>query len=204
MAHDSAARAAAPDGPPRAAIVFTGFEPFGACAVNPSWDVARIAAEASDIPARADLLPVTFRAAAEYGATVLADPGAPAALIHVGLSGDRNWISLERFGRNASGDGKDNDGASRPGRLVADGPELLETGFDLDALAAGLAADTGREVRVSDSAGAYVCNAIYYHSLRHARDARVLFVHVPMMDEVESRSVGETLARCVARAMETP
>jgi pyroglutamyl-peptidase len=64
--------------------------------------------------------------------------------------------------------------------------ETLTTPFDLDELATGLP-----HVTISDDAGRFVCNYLYYSLLRYIRDQRLstrcLFVHVPVLTE-ENRS----------------
>jgi len=189
----------APDGPGSetmsADLVFTGFEPFGEFPVNPSFGVAESAASAAGPGAIAELLPVTYRTATEYGPRALSSSIPPRALVHVGLSGDRDWISIERRARNESDGKPDNDGEVPLGRLEQDGPAAVETGFDVEAFATALASRTGRDVRVSESAGGFVCNAIYYQSLLCARGTQVLFIHVPPLAEEEQRVVGEALGK---------
>jgi pyroglutamyl-peptidase len=176
-------------------VLFTGFEPFGEFSENPSWAVARHAAEAFGPGARAERLPVTFRTASAFGPGVAVAAEAPRMVVHVGLAGNRDAIGVERFARNRSDGKADNDGETGPEMLVPDGPERLATPFDTDRFARRLAEESGRRAETSDSAGAYVCNAIYYHSLLAAGETRVLFVHVPPLDEEGQRAVGQALGR---------
>ena len=62
-----------------------------------------------------------------------------------------------------------------------EGPELIASSIDVDALLAALSA-RGVEAERSDDAGGYVCNDLY-HRLLHARIAPTLFVHVPDLSE---------------------
>ena len=59
-------------------------------------------------------------------------------------------------------------------------------------------------VVVSNHAGAYVCNHVYYAALHHrasgATATRALFVHVPMLAEAEIPRL-ETLAHALFRAL---
>jgi pyroglutamyl-peptidase len=174
-------------------VLFTGFEPFGGHEENPSWGVA-LAAAAATQGAQAVRLPVTYATAAEFP-DGLATP--PDLVVQIGLSARRGWISLERIARNVSGDQVDNAGTVGPDLLDDGGPEELETPLDVEELATRLGAAVDHEVRVSESAGDYVCNALYFHSLRRATRSRVLFVHVPELDAEGQRKVGEALARAL-------
>ncbi|KAF8016620.1 hypothetical protein BT93_H1980 [Corymbia citriodora subsp. variegata] len=58
----------------------------------------------------------------------------------------------------------------------------------------------GYDVTLSDDAGRFVCNYVYYHSLRLAeqRDGRSLFVHVPLFSRIDE----ETQMNFVASLLE--
>ena len=51
-------------------------------------------------------------------------------------------------------------------------------------------AKMGYEVTTSDDAGRFVCNYVYYHSLRFAEQNRIqsLFVHVPLFLTIEEET----------------
>jgi pyroglutamyl-peptidase len=62
-----------------------------------------------------------------------------------------------------------------------EGPEVIASSIDVDAVLAALAS-RGVEAERSDDAGGYVCNDLYYRLL-HGRIAPTLFVHVPDLPE---------------------
>lgn len=51
-------------------------------------------------------------------------------------------------------------------------------------------AKMGYEVTISDDAGRFVCNYVYYHSLRFAEQNGIksLFVHVPMFLTIDEET----------------
>ena len=87
-------------------------------------------------------------------------------------------IRLERFAINMMDSSKvDNDGyIPNEETIYADQPLALQTPLFVKALAISCA-KTGLPVVVSNSAGWYVCNRVYYEAL-HLQQ-RAIFVHVP-------------------------
>ena len=61
-------------------------------------------------------------------------------------------------------------------------------------------AKKGYDVFVSDDAGRFVCNYVYYHSLRYAakHGIKSLFVHVPLFTKVDE----ETQMQFIASVLE--
>jgi pyroglutamyl-peptidase len=53
-------------------------------------------------------------------------------------------------------------------------------------------------IRVSDDAGHFLCDFVYYSSLawlyRHEREGRVLFLHVPKQHDLETTEMGVKVA----------
>jgi pyroglutamyl-peptidase len=177
-------------------LLFTGFEPFGSHAFNPSSVVAQAAATASG--GSFELLPVSFAAARAAG-EVSAHYD---TVVHIGLAAATAWVRLERFAHNLRMEADHPEQESDPDsvlRLEEAGPLALETVVPLSALRQCLT--SGWDVRHSRDAGTYVCNATYYWSLRLSRASRVLFVHVPAWNEHQARLFGETLAAGVTRSI---
>jgi pyroglutamyl-peptidase len=197
----------------RKRLVWTGFEPFGENSYMPSGDVAAAAREASgeEYEADAETLAVEFDGVRDWVDRRLANEETIWA-VHVGLAEDREAISLERVAFNEIG-GRTDEAGARPdagdGQLMSPGPGSLETDFPVEPLAALIAPQLTEEglpsVEVSDDAGRYVCNALYYYSLRYngrsagTPNAESLFVHVPMMTPEEATRLGRILGESVAR-----
>lgn len=184
---------------------WTGFGPFGEHAWNPSAAVADAAfARRGDIDT-IEQLDVTWAAAESAVGGWFTGPGRRLA-IHIGLAGERSWISLESVAHNRCGETPDIHGERRTGALVDGGSDAHATALPLSALRDLLAALVPLEVRITDDAGSYVCNATYYHALRHAQAAGgdALFVHVPPMDPDQARAFGTALADAITSLFASP
>lgn len=165
-------------------VLVTGFAPFGGGDDNPSRRV--VAALAQDPPPGLDLctavLPVTWGGAWPALRRAL-EASSPDVVLLLGQSGKRPMVTVERFALNF-GQGRiaDNDGVARgPGPLVEDGPLALAATLDVDACVGAMVA-AGVPASASHDAGAFLCNAVLYHTLHGAPPGRRAgFVHLPMM-----------------------
>jgi pyroglutamyl-peptidase len=185
-------------------VVWTSFEPFDSHDTNPSIDVARGGAEAasSHLESDSDVLPVRYRATDTWLEETFA-PRPPRWLIHVGLAASRDLVCLERRGRNVPGERDDESGSCIESPLESS-VEALETTWPIDAIVepldALLRSNDLPGARISDDAGAYVCNALYLRSLERARahreagsEVHSLFVHVPPCSTEDAREIGRLL-----------
>ena len=73
---------------------------------------------------------------------------------------------------------------------------LLKIGFSIDAILEFLKKIKGYDATISDDAGRFVCNYVYYHSLRFAKEKghKSLFVHVPPFSRINQETQMEFLA----------
>ncbi|HET7612101.1 MAG TPA: pyroglutamyl-peptidase I [Rhodanobacteraceae bacterium] len=173
-------------------VLLTGFTPFGGESVNPSWQAIRPLhggvieghrITAVELPTEFDgSLPVLWHA---LRATE------PHVAIAVGVAGGRVGISLERVAINLI-DARIPDNA---GAQPVDVP-VLRSGaaafFSTLPLKASLLAlqDAGIAAHISQTAGTYVCNQVFYalmHALRRSRNVRAGFVHVPWLPDQAER-----------------
>jgi pyroglutamyl-peptidase len=169
-------------------VLLTGFTPFAGESINPSWQAVRALGDAiieghrvavAELPCEFDAsLPALWRALRRHE---------PRVAIAVGLAGGRDGISLERVAINVI-DARIPDNA---GAQPVDVP-VLGSGaaafFSTLPIKAAL-----RELQranipahISQTAGTYVCNQVFYalmHALRRRRNARAGFVHVPWLPE---------------------
>lgn len=186
----------------RPLVLVSGFGPFERFRANPSGEVARALQRRPPpgVLVRSIVLPVSFaRAPAELErALARCGRGGPVALLGLGVHRERGY-RLERLG------GPRLRRRPRPdvdGRLPADfaraaGPR--PTAVDTAALARDLRGAGVRNVRVSRSAGGYVCEWVYHHLLEHGERLGVpaLFVHVPPRSFTPVARQTEVLARVV-------
>jgi len=165
-----------------------GFEPFGADAINPSGEaVLRLPSRLGDLTIETRIVPTVFgRAIAALEDAIAATR--PDIVLCVGLAGGRAELSLERIAINVD-DARipDNDGQQPIDRpIVAAGPAAYFTGLPVKAAVAALR-EAGLPAIVSNTAGTFVCNHIFY-GLMHLVASRRLpvrggFLHVPYLPE---------------------
>lgn len=166
-------------------ILLTGFEPFGGETTNPSWTAARGAAallEAEGHDVAAVELPCVFGDAIDALHAALAEHR-PDLVVCAGQAGGRSGISLERVAINCDDaripDNAGNAPVDEP--VVPGGPAAYFSTLPVKAALAALGA-AGIPAEVSQSAGTYVCNHVFYglmHALGPTPAVRGGFVHVP-------------------------
>lgn len=147
------------------------------------------------------ILPVTYGGAAAELQQLLEQLN-PVGLLLLGVARGRAGVSLERVALNfADSEHPDNAGEVRRQQpLVPDAEAAHFCRLPLHDWCRELLA---RQIpcEVSLSAGAYVCNAVYFHALRQfAKPA--LFAHVPRLNvlswEMQQRAVGFLLGQLAA------
>lgn len=170
--------------PPR--VLLTGFEPFGGETVNPSWEAVRALRGRRIAGHRIEVarLPTAFGdALTALGAALAASR--PRLVIAVGQAGGRDRLSLERIAINID----DARIADNRGRQPIDQPVIAGAPaayFGTLPIKAALAAltDAGIPAAISQSAGTYVCNHVFYglmHALEQRHGVRGGFVHIPFL-----------------------
>jgi pyroglutamyl-peptidase len=170
-------------------VLVTGFEPFGGEDVNPSWMAAqalhgRMAAGHRLIGAQ---LPCVFGDSVEV-LRVLLHRYRPALVVGTGQAAGRSALSLERVAINVNDARIPDNVHAQPvdTPVVAGGPAAYFTSLPIKAMLAGLLAE-GINAEVSQTAGTFVCNHVFYglmHELATQRDlqrTRGGFIHVPWL-----------------------
>ncbi len=112
----------------------------------------------------------------------------PVIVLMTGLASGSRALHLERFGMNL----RDYRIADQAGAQVedepvqAEGPDLLRTSLKLTAVKKSLIA-AGYPCQISNHAGTFVCNELYYqvlyHLSRHKAVKACLFVHMPELKD---------------------
>ena len=161
-------------------ILVTAFEPYGGNDTNISQKVLdAIQADVAKL-----LLPVSFRRAPEVlnEAIGLLQPD---VIIAMGQTAEGDKIRLERLAINMMDSAKgDYDGYLPDEELICpEAPLALKTTLPVKPLCADCI-NAGLPTMVSNSAGLYVCNRIYFEALRHTTNS--LFVHIPKAMDVET------------------
>jgi len=167
-------------------VLLTGFEAFGGSTVNPSQEVARRlhGTTIDGMGVVGHTLPVSLK---QIGSAIdrIVQETDPEIVISLGQSGSASTIVLERFAVNlADFSAPDNDGASvTDAALQGDGPTAIASRLPLRAIEAALL-DAGIPVRLSNSAGTYLCNAaMYLFLIRTGPETPCGFIHLPCLPE---------------------
>jgi pyroglutamyl-peptidase len=179
-------------------LLLTGFEPFGDYDLNSSWEAIRglDGMRAGTLTIRSLLLPVEYRRGPE---TLLAEirRTRPRGVVSFGVSpGPR--IRPERTARNRTGGKADSAGETLPEHLVPGGTEELASTLPCEELAM-LLTESGFDAEVSDDAGGYVCNAVFYRLLHHAPGIPAGFVHLPPLGSPYGMDELQRAALLIAR-----
>ena len=176
-------RAAA--GTPR--ILLTGFEPFGGERVNPSWLAAQALHGRRIVGARVHAveLPCVFGAALAALDEALTRVE-PVMVLALGQAGGRAELSLERVAINVD-DARIPDNAGRQpvdAPIVLRGPAAYFSTLPIKAMAAAITA-AGIPAGISQTAGTFVCNHVFYGLQRRLARGSVRsgFLHVPLLPE---------------------
>lgn len=181
----------ATDRPVLPCVLLTGFDAFGGATVNPSW--LAVKALHNEVVAGhvllAAQLPTTFNASfAELRRLMRRHK--PALVICVGQAGGRNAMSLERAALNIADAGIADNAGAQPLDMpvVASGPAAYFSTLPIKAMLQALQ-HSGVAAEVSQTAGTFVCNHVFYglmHSLEKRRGSDVTrggFIHVPYLPE---------------------
>ncbi len=188
------------EGVEKGSILITCFEPFGGRKLNVSSEAARLLPErAGERRLFVRCLPVAFGLAAEEAAREARALGA-SAILSLGEAGGRRALTPELVGLNLRyariPDNLGHCPLDEP--VVPGGPNALFSTLPARRMAAAIAA-SGLPGEASYSAGAYVCNDLFYgllYAFRHS-ERRCGFLHLPAEDFSP-----EELARGVLAAIE--
>ena len=185
-------------------ILLTGFEPFGGADTNPSWEAVRLVSDTVSGHAVHRLrLPVEYDRAAELLRQEIARL-LPEIVISVGVANGRKAITPELVAVNYRfASIPDNAGVSHLGDpIVPDGPAAYMTSLPVHDMIAAIN-DAGIPAQLSMSAGAYVCNDVYYALLGCEGEFghKGLFVHVPGTEAVTVEEMARALGICLRTAI---
>lgn len=190
-------------------ILLTGFEPFGGSEVNPSILACRelegktyngYRAVVEEIPLRYHEIKGLIEDHIERHK--------PAAVVCTGQGG-AGGLSVERVAINVASARMPYNCGYKPldEPLNSDGPVAYWTKLPFRELLEALK-EAGVPSRLSNSAGTFGCNQIFYHLMdylaRESVDVPAGFIHVPMLPEqvLEKRNVASMSLDLIARGLE--
>ena len=181
-------------------ILITGFEPFDGASINPAWEAVK-RLEGLHLDKGHIVIcqvPVTRYKAID---TVIAaiELHQPDVVITVGQAGGRAAITPERIAINIDDyripDNEGNQPIDLP--IVANGPDAYFSTLPIKAITRSLQ-DKGIPCQVSNTAGTFVCNHLFYgiqHYLQETeKDVKHGFIHIPLLPEQTSDGVQPSMS----------
>ncbi len=165
-------------------VLVTGFEPFGEERTNPSMAIAQ-AMDGRELAGHrvvGVVLPVVFGESRRQLDALLRKLQ-PALVVCLGVAGNRQAITPERVAINLDDARVPDNAGQQPldKPVVRGGPVAYWSTLPVKPMVAAMEA-TGVPVKLSETAGTYVCNHVFYglmHRLQQRRGVRGGFVHVP-------------------------
>ena len=181
--------------PATSSILLTGFEPFENDPINPAWEIAR--ALDGEVIAGATVrgveLPCVFGDSIDTLDEAIAR-WKPVLVVALGFAGNRSEITPERVAINLD-DARIADNAGKQPvdvPVIEGGTPAYFTTLPIKAMTQAMR-DEGVAAAVSNTAGTFVCNHIFYavmHRLAHnaaAPGARGGFIHIPPLPEMRAK-----------------
>jgi pyroglutamyl-peptidase len=185
---------------PPATLLLTGFEPFGGETFNPSWQVAQalhgelISEGAHAALVQSVCLPCVFGQARQVLQQALRRHK-PVLVLALGQAGGREGFTVERVAINVDDARIADNAGQRPidEPVLPAGPAAYFSTLPIKAVVAALQ-QAGWPAGVSQTAGTYVCNHVFYglmHALRRRPGVRGGFMHLPLLPGQEAAMAGQ-------------
>jgi len=171
-------------------ILITGFSPFPGAPENPTQVLVSLFKQRhAEMDAIADieavLLPTEY-AHIDAKFSALMSRIKPDIALHFGLKQQATGFTLEQTARNICNVERADQAGRVPQTSEIDpkGPVSLPGSLPLEEIGHALA-NASLPVEMSDDAGGYVCNYLFYRALRLAMTGHPVmsgFIHVPLLD----------------------
>nr|CAH0101954.1 unnamed protein product [Daphnia galeata] len=169
-------------------VIVTGFGPFGVHKINASMETVKLL-RSLDVERELGIQLVTKEIPVEYDYVkneipILWKLYKPKLVVHVGVSGMAQELTLETQAFNRGYGSLDNMGNLPEGGVCVEGcPDYLQSSIDMRSICQNVNNSTCNVVScVSTDPGRYLCDFIFYSSL-HVDRTRTAFVHVPVLDK---------------------
>ncbi|KAF4628397.1 hypothetical protein G7Y89_g9758 [Cudoniella acicularis] len=205
-------------------ILVTGFAPFRQqYPVNPAWEIANALPpflsasnpKSAEVPSLLELprvrllvypepVRVSYKVVRDLVPKLWEGQTIDYA-VHIGMASGRKFYSVERGGHRTGYNARDVDGEllGDEERRAQEGDKWIWSGLPDELLTSVALDDVWRrwrtalpntDVRVSEDAGRYLCDFIYYSSLAYLtkkeEERRVVFLHVPVQSDTAAIQVG--------------
>jgi pyroglutamyl-peptidase len=171
---------------PPPTLLLTGFEPFGGEVLNPSWLVAQAlhGQALAGVRVQSVCLPCVFGQAADTLRQALGQHK-PLLVLALGQAAGREGFTVERVAINVDDARIPDNAGQQPldAAISARGPAAHFATLPIKAMVAALQ-QQGWPAAVSQTAGTYVCNHVFYalmQALRRRPGVRGGFMHLPLL-----------------------
>jgi pyroglutamyl-peptidase len=183
-------------------VLVTGFERFGPYDINPSQliAVALNGTQIGNVSIYGLVLPVDFNLSTAVICNAVSVLH-PVLVVSVGLKARTHVITIERQGINLKRDPAAQGSEQRLHRISTQGPFIEASSLPIRKMVTALRTD-GISSRQSWFAGTYVCNSVYYTTLKYVDqqglDTPVLFVHVPLSSSQDPKGMNlDTMVKAI-------
>ena len=168
-------------------VLITGFEPFGGASINPALEAVK-ALDGLELEGGVIVtcqVPVT-RYESIRAIVDAIETHQPSIVITVGQAAGRASMSPERIAINMDDFRIPDNGGNQPIDLAIDedGPAAYFTSLPIKAITKAMQ-DRGIPCQVSNTAGTFVCNHVFYGIQHFLRDTDIAhgFIHIPLLPE---------------------
>lgn len=165
-------------------VLLTGFEPFGGASFNPSGAVVQEIAEAGidGVEIVTAVLPVEFKRSSKILIDLITTHQ-PSVVISLGQAEGRDFIGPEQVAINlANARIADNAGVKLENQQInTDAADEYFSTLPIRAIVDAISA-LGINAKVSYSAGAFICNEIFFTTQSSLQGSNVIsgFIHLPL------------------------
>ena len=163
-------------------VLLTGFGPFRGITENPTESIATQlnGTHLGSVRVKSLVLPVAISKA--FIESTNACDSSTTAILSLGVSSKIDCIHIEKRGQNHfKSDHGDIEGNGKGAWIIeSNGPTHRSSTFPYQLIHEALKT-AGFQNQISDDAGKYLCNWLYYKLL--GKDIPVLFVHVPQVSK---------------------
>ena len=186
-------------------VLLTGFEPFNGATINPAWEAVRALKgwSGEDFMVEILQLPCVFGFANRVLCGAV-DEMKPDVVICVGQAGGRADLTVERVAINVDDAPiHDNDGQQPVDAPIAtEGPAAYFATLPVKAIVSSMR-ERGLRASVSQTAGTFVCNHVFYGLMHHIDGSAVRggFIHVPYLPE-QAAAFAEAPSMALAEIVE--
>ncbi|SET08443.1 pyroglutamyl-peptidase [Oceanobacillus limi] len=170
-------------------LLLTGFEPFLEFPINPTTAIAQSlnGKTLNNYEIIGEILSVDFNKTGKQLLEFI-EKHNPDAVISLGLAAGRNCITPERIAINCNDGPVDNNGHKPNGeKIFTDGPDGYFSTLPIQEMVTKLQ-ESKIPAKISNTAGAYLCNNVMYHGLHHFKqqnlDRPSGFIHIPASHEL--------------------